>query len=309
MGDSHVHRPKVSDGHHHDHGHSHAHTQSHRPKERRRLLYCILLTGLMMIAEGIGGYLTNSLALLSDAGHMLTHVAALAVSYGAIRVAARPPTKHATYGYYRVEILAALFNAISIVIICAFIAYEAYHRLLDPQPVLTLQMSIVAVIGLIVNVATAFMLHGASKDDLNVKGAYIHMLGDTFSSVAVIAGGIVMYTTGWFVVDPLLSILICLVILAWAYGLTRASVRVLMEATPRHVRLEEVERVLRQGIAVIVNIHDIHCWEITSGMYAMTAHVKVADCSVADTMRIRQTAEALLDEHFDITHVILQFEC
>lgn len=269
----------------------------------------MVLTGLMMLGETVGGLWSNSLALLSDAGHMLTHFFALAVSYLAIRFAARPPTKSATYGYYRIEVLSALLNAVTLVIICAWICYAAIGRLRHPQEVQSVQMVVVAVVGLIVNLATAMILHGASREDRNIKGAYLHMLGDTLSSVAVILGGIAMTMWNTYIIDPLLSILLCVIILLWAYGLTRDAIRVLMEATPEHITVDVVAETLQQAIPEIAAVNDLHLWEITNRMYALTAHVHVGNISVAETMRIRQTAEQLLDERFDITHAILQFEC
>lgn len=305
---SHFHHPRVAHGHSHAHSHGH-HTHAHRPEERKCLFLCILLTGTMMIGEAVGGWLTNSLALLSDAGHMLTHFLALVISYLAIGFAARPPTQFATYGYYRVEILAALLNAVTLVAISVWIIVAAAGRLATPEPVQSVQMSVVAVIGFVVNLSTAYILHGVSQDDMNVKGAYLHMLGDTISSVAVIAGGIAMAVWHWYLLDPLLSILICVVILYWAYGLTRDAVRVLMEATPKHIQLDAVTALLKQRLPGVLDVHDLHVWEITSGMYALTAHVRVANCSVAETMALRGQAEQLLDETFRISHTILQFEC
>lgn len=270
---------------------------------------CILLTGGMMLVEAVGGWLTDSLALLSDAGHMLTHFAALAVSYLAIRYAARPPTAQATFGYYRIEILAALLNAITLFLICAGIIYAAGLRMAHPVPIKSVQMSLVAIVGLLVNLTTAWILHQVSRDDVNVRGAYLHMLGDSISSVAVIAGGIAMSLWHWYILDPILSVVICLIILVWAYQLSRDAIRVLMEATPPHLSVAEIRTTLLREIPALRDVHDLHVWEITSGMYAMTAHVRVENTDVAATMQLRRRAEQLLDERFDITHVILQFEC
>ncbi len=263
----------------------------------------------MMVGEAVGGWFTNSLALLSDAGHMLTHFFALAVSYLAIRFAAKPPSATATYGYYRIEILAALLNAVTLVLISVWIVVEAVARLGAPEPVQSLQMSVVAVLGFLVNLATAMLLHAVSKDDMNVKGAYLHMLGDTLSSVAVILGGIAMAIWQWYILDPILSIVICVVIVWWAYGLTRDAVRVLMEATPRHVHIDVVRRVLLQEMSDVHDVEEIHVWEITSGLYAMTAHLKISNMSVADSMALRRRAETIVRQHFQITHAVFQCEC
>lgn len=277
--------------------------------ERRRLVYCIWLTGLMMLAEGIGGWWVNSLALLSDAGHMLTHFFALAISYLAIIFAARPATLRVSYGYYRLEILAAAFNGVTLIAITIAIFVAAYQRILDPQPIETGPMLIVAVIGLAVNLATTLILHEVGEHDLNVKGAYLHMLSDTFSSVAVIIGGLVMRRWGWYIIDPLLSVLICVFILIWSWRLLRDSIMVLMEAAPPHIDVAVIRQTLIEQVEEIRDVHDIHVWAITTGLYAITAHVCVVDCTVATTMQIRARAAQLLDDRFDINHTILQFEC
>lgn len=262
-----------------------------------------------MIAEGIGGWLANSLALLSDAGHMLTHFFALGVSFLAIVVAGRPPTERVSYGFYRIEILAALFNAVTLVAITIGIAIAAYGRIVNPQPVESVPMLIVACIGLAVNLATTFILHGVSKGDLNIKGAYLHMMGDTVSSVAVILGALVMWKWRIFLVDPVLSILICVLILIWSWRLMKDAVLVLMEATPKQLDPGLIREALVGGVEGISDIHDLHVWAITSGLYAFTAHIKVPDVNVSTTMHIRHEIEHLLDARFGITHTIIQFEC
>lgn len=306
MAFDHEHRPKTGAEHTHTHGTA---PHVHRPLERRRLAYCIVLTGTMMVAEGIGGWMVNSLALLSDAGHMLTHFFALSVSYLAILFAGRPATTRVSYGFYRLEILAALLNGLTLVAITIGISIAAYGRILHPQPVESLPMLGVACIGLSVNIATALLLHRSHKEDLNVHGAYLHMLGDTFSSVAVIIGGVIMWRWGWYIIDPILSVVICVVILIWSWRLLRDSVLVLMEATPPQIDVDRVRTALLEGIGNVRDVHDIHVWAITTGLYAMTAHVRVADISVSATMQIRAQAAYILDERFDINHTILQFEC
>lgn len=298
----HHHSPKVV-------GHDRADGGHHRPVERRRLVYCLWLTGGMMVAEWIGGWLVNSLALLSDAGHMLTHFFALGVSFLAIVVAGRPATERVSYGFYRVEILAALFNAVTLVAITVGIAVVAYGRLVNPQPVESLAMLVVACIGLAVNLATTFLLHSANRADLNIRGAYLHMMGDTISSIAVIVGALVMWKWHLFLVDPLLSVLICVLILIWSWRLVKDSVLVLMEATPKHIDPVLIKATLVNEVEGISDIHDVHVWAITSGLYALTAHIKVQDVQVSTTMHIRHEIERVLDARFDITHTILQFEC
>lgn len=275
---------------------------------RRRLLWTVLLTGATFLAEAIGGFLTNSLALLSDAGHMFTHLLALGVSYLAMLLSERPATERRTYGLNRLEILAALFNGATLFAISIGISYEAYRRLLEPLPIATGPVLVIAVVGLGVNLIGALILSGAEHKDLNVRGAFVHLLTDTFSSVAVIVGAAVISLTGWTVIDPLLSVLICVVILFWALRLVWDSVDILLEATPRDVNMQEVVQGLRQ-IPGIRDVHHLHVWTITSGMYALSAHLDVDDLRVSDTEGVAQKAQAFLKERFNINHTTFQFEC
>lgn len=287
----------------------HHQIQHYRPAERRRLLICIQLTGGMMIVEGAAGFSLGSLALISDAGHMLTHFFALSVSFFAILLARRPTIRERSFGLFRVEVLAALFNGLSLIAITGYIFYEAYLRLFAPQPFGALEMVAVAAVGLAVNVASTLILMGPARGDLNLKGAFLHMLGDTVSSLAVVLGGILIYFTKWYQLDPILSAVIGGVILVWAFGLIRDSVRVLLESTPRHIALEKVSRLICSRVPEVKNVHDVHIWEITSRMYAMTAHIATGDLPVSRTQGLRDRINDLLDEHFDIQHTILQFEC
>lgn len=301
----HAHCPKYI--HAHDYlGHPHEHT--HRPQAKRQLMLSIGLTGVMMVVEVVAGILTNSLALISDAGHMLTHFFALAVSLGAIYLAARPTGRHLSFGLYRTEVLAALFNGVTLLLITAYIFWEGYQRILAPEPVKSQQMLVVAVIGLLVNLVCAWILSRVSSEDLNLRSAFIHMIGDTVSSVGIVAGAIIIMLTGWNIVDPILSILIAAVILVWAVGLLRDSVRVLLETTPRHLKVEEVERFILAQVPEVKHVHDVHIWEITSRMYTMTAHVALEDRAVSEAQRVLEEVAHLLSHHFDIEHATLQLE-
>ena len=280
----------------------------HRVQNRRRLLWTMILTGVAFVAEAVGGLLTNSLALLSDAGHMFTHLLALGVSYLAIWFSERPATERRTYGLNRLEILAALFNGATLFVISIGIFYEAYDRFFNPVPIATGPLLVIAVLGLVVNLVGAVILGGAKHKDLNIKGAFIHLLTDTFSSVAVIAGAVVISLTGWTVIDPLLSVVICTVILVWAVRLVWDSVEILLEATPRDVKMQEVIDGLRR-IPGIRDVHHLHVWCITSGMYALSAHVDVDDLRVSETEKLAQQAEKFLKEQMNINHATFQFEC
>ena len=283
-----------------------SHNHTHRGEERSKLVLACSLTGTMFIVEGIAGFLTNSLALLSDAGHMLTHMIALLISLGAIMFASRPPTARKTYGFYRLEILAALFNGATLFLITIWIFFHAYKRIINPEPVASGHMFIVAIVGLLVNLACAYILK-TSHGSLNIKSAFMHMMADTFSSLVVVFGAIIMHYTQWYMLDPALSILICIVILVWSYQLITESVDILLEATPKDVDLENVVKSINE-LDEIEGVHDVHIWTITSGMYAMSAHVYIKDLMVSETHRIMANINTLVNEKFSIGHTVIQFE-
>ena len=283
-----------------------SHNHTHRGEERSKLVLACALTGTMFIVEGIAGFLTNSLALLSDAGHMLTHMIALLISLGAIMFASRPPTARKTYGFYRLEILAALFNGATLFLITIWIFFHAYKRIINPEPVASGHMFIVAIVGLLVNLACAYILK-TSHGSLNIKSAFMHMMADTFSSLVVVFGAIIMHYTQWYILDPALSILICIVILVWSYQLITESVDILLEATPKDVDLENVVKSISE-LDEIEGVHDVHIWTITSGMYAMSAHVYIKDLMVSETHRIMANINTLVNEKFSIGHTVIQFE-
>ncbi len=299
--------------HSHSHGHDDDHEQAqapgHKRRERRRLVISLIITGAMMVVELVGGILSNSLALVSDAAHMATHLVALAVTYFAIVIAARPAPIERSYGFFRMEILAAFTNGLILLGATVYILYEAAVRLITPGAIATTEMFIVAAAGLLVNLVSVFLLAGAGKHDLNVRSAVLHMLGDTFSSVAVVAGAVVIYYTGWLRVDPALSALIAVLIGIWSIQLLRDSTNVLLESTPRHVRLADLIAALTASSPEIRDIHDVHVWEITSALYAMTAHVNVDSAlTVQQLQEVRQRLGACCREQFHIGHPIFQFE-
>ncbi len=303
----HQHHPREKGRHsHHDHtgGHHHRH---HRVTEKERLRLVILLTFVMMVAEMVWGYLSNSLALLSDAFHMLTHFGALAVSLISIEVATRLKSRDKTFGYWRVEILSALFNGITLLPIMAYILYEAYQRFKNPEAVVVTQMFIVAVIGLVVNLVCAMILAGVSKDDFNLRGAFLHLLGDTASSGGVVLAAVAIHFTGWTFLDPAVSVLIAMVILVWSVGLIRESMNILLEAVPRGINIGDVQAAIFE-IPEVDDIHDVHIWQITSKMYALTAHVAVKNIPIMETHNILHKINGILDQRFHITHTNIQFE-
>jgi len=298
------------EGHEHDDHHGeHAHRHVHKHAERSRIVASLAITGAMMVAEFIGGLLTNSLALVSDAGHMATHFVALAVTYFAILIAARPAPIERSYGLYRTEILAAFVNGLLLLGATAYILYESAVRLIEPVPIATIEMFIVAVAGLVVNSVSMLLLAGVGKHDLNVRSAFLHMIGDTLSSVAVVAGAVLIRFTGWLRVDPILSALIALLIGIWSLQLLRDSANILLESTPRHIRLPELLEALAAASSEIRDLHDVHVWEITSTMYAISAHVTVDGARTVEQLaRIRESLEACARGRFHIGHTIFQFE-
>jgi len=278
-----------------------------RRKERRRLGWAIAITAAAMVGELIGGLWAGSLALVSDAGHMLTHAFALGVSLTAILLAARAATAERSFGFHRVEILAALLNGVVLLAATVWITWEAVRRFQQPAPILETPMLVVAAVGLAVNLFTAWLLHDVGRHDLNVRSAFLHMLGDTVSSVAVVAGAIVIEQTDWLWIDPALSLGICVLILVWSAGLIRDAVRVLLEAAPYGMTIQNVRDGVAKTFPEVVALHDVHVWTVTSGMVAMTARVEVRLESLDECGRLAEKVEAFLHSDYGIGHATLQF--
>lgn len=281
-----------------------------RSGERRRLGWVLALTGLTMVAEIVGGVVTRSVSLLSDAFHMLTHFGAVGLSYAAIRMALRPSGPERTFRNWRLEVLASFFNAILLVPIAIWILIEAWQRVVDPVPVDVLPMLGVAFVGLLVNLVCAALLHRHSHHDLNVRGAFLHMLADTLSSVGVMAAGLLIWLGGsrftW--ADPAAAALISVLILVWGLSLLRSSLRILLEAAPAHVRLDELAAAMTE-MEEVEEVHDVHVWTITSKMHVLTAHVRLArDLPVSETEELGERLRTMLGRRFDINHATLQFE-
>jgi cobalt-zinc-cadmium efflux system protein len=295
--------------HEHDHAHDHARGHVHAGAGGRKgLLFALSITLFMMIAEIVGGVLSNSLALLSDAGHMFTDTLALALSFFAMKFAEMPATEKKTFGFYRLEILAALLNGITLVLISLYIMYEAYQRILNPQPVAGTLMLIVAVIGLIVNIVGALFLVKHHETNLNIRGAFLHIIGDAISSVGVIIGGIVILYTGWYLIDPILSILIALGIIAGAIGLVSESVSILLESAPSHINIAAVAGEIAK-IDGVREAYHVHVWTITSGVYALSAHVIIDDRPVSGSRVLLDAITQRLTDRFKIMHSTIQLEC
>lgn len=269
-----------------------------------RLRIVFLLTGTYLVAEVIGGVLTGSLALLADAGHMLTDVAGVGLALYSIRLAQRAPTPARSYGYYRAEILAALANASVLIVVSLYILYEAYQRFRQPPAVESKTMLIVAGIGLVVNLVGMLLLRSASKESLNMKGAYFEVLSDMLTSLGVIAAGVIMMTTGWYYADPLVSAGIGLLILPRTWRLLREAVGVLLEGTPTDVDVGALRQTVLETPGV-QGVHDLHVWSLTSGSNAMSAHVV---CAIgADPTALLRAVEARV-RTCNVHHTTLQVE-
>jgi cobalt-zinc-cadmium efflux system protein len=284
------------------------HARPPRVLATRQLSLVILITAGMMVAEIVGGLLVPSVALLADAGHMLTHLIALALAYFAIRLTVRPVNLVQTYGFYRVEILAALFNALTILLAVAYILYDAVLKFVHPPTELrTLEMIAIAAAGLAVNLAGAFLLNKVEGHDINIRGAMIHLLSDTLSSVAVVAGGVVMHYTHWYRIDPVLAVVIAAVIVVWGWRLFRSAVRVLLESAPEGMDVAEVCRAV-EAVPGVEALHDAHVWEITSDMVVMTGHLLVKDRTISEARPILDAVNRTLSERFHIGHTTFQLE-
>lgn len=258
-----------------------------------------------MIAEAVGGWLTNSLALIADAGHMLTDVAALTLTLFAIWFAARPATSKKTYGYYRLEILAAFVNGIALVLLSIWIIYEAFERLQFPPDIAGTQLTLIATGGLIVNIIAAYLLHSDHKHDLNMRGAFLHVIGDLLGSVAAIIAGVLIVGFGWMWADAAGSVLISVIIILGAWRLILDSVNVLLEGTPRHINLGAVESSILDT-AGVGGVHDLHVWTISSGIEALSAHI-THDESVEHS-ELLVAVRRKLHDNFGIDHLTIQME-
>jgi cobalt-zinc-cadmium efflux system protein len=284
-------------------GHDHSHT--HGLANRRRLAAVLALTLAFLAVEVVAGFLTGSLALLADAGHMLTDVAGLILALAAMKFAERPPSPRRTYGYHRVEILAALTNSLVLLMVAGYILLEAWERFSHPTPVAGVPVLVVAAVGLVVNLAGALLLHSGSKSSLNVRGAYNEVMADAASSVGVIVGAGVITATGWHWVDPVVAVLIALFILPRTFSLLREAVQVLLEGTPREVDVKAV-RAAMEEVSGVRTVHDLHVWTLTSGVHALSAHAVLEDGAphgdVLTALRHQVTHD------FPISHVTVQLE-
>jgi cobalt-zinc-cadmium efflux system protein len=293
----------LSHAHVHDHSLPNLHDHAH-PSHQGRLRWALGLTALFFVAEVVGGVISNSLALLADAGHMFTDVGALALSLFVAWFSRQPSAPEKTYGYLRWEILAALLNGAVLLLVSGLIAWEAIGRLRSPEQVESGVMIVVAAGGLLVNAVSAAILHPVHGHSLNARGAYLHVIGDLLGSVGTVAAAIVVRLTGWLAADPIASLLVTLLVVRSAWQLVRESVDVLLEATPSHISLGRVREGL-QSIGGIESVHDLHVWTVTSGMVAMSAHAVVRE--PGENQKVLEAAVGAM-RRLGISHVTLQLE-
>ncbi|MBT2289969.1 cation transporter [Paenibacillus albidus] len=306
--EEHTHGNPKAHGHsHHHHDHSHGHGHSHAPNNKKGLIIALLITGGIMFLEFFGGLITNSLALLSDSGHMLSDTASLALSLVAMIFAVKPPSFKNSYGFYRFEIMAALFNGVTLFVIAGFIIWEAYQRFFEPQAVASGPMMLIAAVGLLANLISAWALMRKSDvhGNINVRSAYLHILGDALGSVGAILAGLIMNLFSWYVADPIISVLVALLILKGAWGVIRHAFHILMEGTPSQINAGEVTQSLLE-IEGVLNVHDLHIWTITSGLDSLSCHVLIEDDK--DSQALLQQAISLIETRFGITHCTVQIE-
>ncbi len=284
------------------HGHVHDHADASAAATTRALWIALAATGVFAAVEAVGGWLAGSLALISDAGHMVTDAAAFVVALIAAKVARRPPSRRASYGYARAEVLAAFINALAMLALVIWIAVEAVRRLLEPAPVAGSIVMVVAAAGMVVNVGVAWMLSRAGGG-INARGALLHVFGDLLGSVAALVAGAVVYATGWTPIDPVLSVAVALLILRSTLELLRRSAGVLLERVPAHLSYDAIGRALA-ALPGVAGVHDLHVWHMSAERIALSAHVTLAEGPAWP--RTLAAAQRLLERDFGIDHVTLQ---
>jgi cobalt-zinc-cadmium efflux system protein len=294
--------------HGHDHGHDHGHAHGHAHDDggnARRLVVVLVLTALYMLAEAIGGWLSHSLALIADAGHMLSDVAALGLSLFAVWISRRPPTPARSYGYHRTEILAALANAATLIAISVWVCVEAYHRLSEPPEIAGRMVMVIAAGGFLINVAGMWVLSGGRASNLNIRGAWLHVATDALGNIGTVIAGAAVAYLGWLWADPVASVLIAALVCWSAWALLMESLDVLMEGTPSSIDPAKVRDAL-SVVSGVQAVHDLHIWSIASGRVSLSAHISV-DGSRPDRDVLRELCGTLRAD-FAITHVTLQLE-
>lgn len=290
-----------------DHEQAHSHTHAGDEKNLKRVMIALVLTGSFMIVEVIGGIISGSLALLADAGHMLTDTMALALAAMAFRVSQRPPDAKLTFGYQRFQVLAAFVNGLSLLAIVGWILFEAASRFITPRDVLGETMLTVAVAGLTVNLISFAVLHSGDQENLNIRGAALHVAGDLLGSVAAIVAAIVIINTGWTTIDPILSVAVAGLILKSAWALVKRSAHVLLEGAPEWFDRDDMQRRLVAGVPGVCEIHHVHIWGLTPQQIIATMHMSLTDDSPPSSEVLRNAKKFLKDE-YGIGHVTIEIE-
>lgn len=304
---AHGHDHHGHDHHGHDHhGHGHSHAQGAAGTNKTRMLIAAVLTGGFMVAEAVGGILTGSLALLADAGHMLTDSVSLAFAWYAFHLAERSATSRLTYGYDRLKTLVAYTNGLTIFAIAAWIVWEAWDRFSDPSPVLGGPMLVIALLGLAINVGAFLVLHGGSREDLNMRGALLHVIGDLLGSVAALVAAGVILATGWYPIDPILSVLVALLLFRSAWGLVRDAGHVLLEGTPPSMDRDRIARDIEANVAGVREVHHMHVWSLDGTRNMATLHACLVE--ETDSHAAIGAIKSRLSEHHGIGHATVEPE-
>lgn len=290
------------------HSHPHSHLREAAQQSTRRLSLSLVFTLGFVLIEAVAGIFANSLALLTDAAHNLTDVIALALSWFAVRITARPANERKTYGYHRVGILVALINSTTLVVISLGIFWEAWRRFVSPPEVQSGILVGVGLIAVLVNIVTAMLVHKGSDTDLNLRSAFVHLMGDVFSTIGAVIAGVVIYFTGANWLDPFVSVLIGVLILYNAWGILREALDILLEAKPRDINSAKlIEDMLE--IEGVLGVHDLHVWSITQNLRTMSAHVLTADLSISEGAGIQRQISEMVARRYNIAHATLQLEC
>jgi cobalt-zinc-cadmium efflux system protein len=292
----------------HNHSHTHSHLHEAASQTTTRLTWSLMITLAFVIFEAAAGYFSNSLALLTDAAHNLTDVIALGLSWFAIRITAQPANAQKTYGYHRAGILVALLNSTTLILISLGIFYEAYKRFISPPEVQSTVLIVVGLIAVVINLVTALLVHRGSESDLNLRSAFVHLMGDVISTIGAVIAGVIIYFTGANWLDPFVSVLIGLLILYNAWGILRDAVDILLESTPRDVDMKKMVGEITQ-LEGVLGVHDLHVWSITQNLRSMSAHILTEDISVSTGAEIQNRINELVYHRYNIAHATLQLEC
>jgi cobalt-zinc-cadmium efflux system protein len=291
-----------------NHSHTHSHLHDAARQTTTRLSWSLAITLAFVIFEAAAGYLANSLALMTDATHNLTDVIALGLSWFAIRLTIQPANAQKTYGYHRAGILVALLNSTTLILISLGIFYEAYKRFVSPTEVQSGILIVVGLIAVVVNLVTALLVHRGSESDLNLRSAFVHLMGDVVSTIGAVIAGILIYFTGANWLDPFVSVLIGLLILYNAWGILRDAVDILLESTPRDVDMKKMVVEITQ-LDGVLGVHDLHVWSITQNLRTMSAHILTEDISVSAGTEIQNRINEMVYHRYNIAHATLQLEC